>query len=169
MINASVTFTKYKTWIEYPFTTCKILVHFLIRKSLNMFSSITYNSTIASNQRRQESNDLAHDLERKTQGSPWALQEPLTCLGSQMWTLTRINKGVIGDYYHVTVMNENVNWMKLTHLQSNNSLNCRVCFCTSTFTSKKFIAILDVYIREQSIPHPCLYCNTPFTLMLVCM
>ena len=26
------------------------------------------------------------------------------------------DKVVIGDYYHMTTMNENVNWMKLTHL-----------------------------------------------------
>ena len=46
-----------------------------------------------------------------------------------------MNKVVIEDYDHVTIMYENLNWMKLTHLLSSNSLNLRALFCTSIFTS----------------------------------
>jgi hypothetical protein len=34
-----------------------------------------------------------------------------------------MDKIVIEDYYHMTTMDENVNWMKLAHLLSNYSLN----------------------------------------------
>ena len=33
-----------------------------------------------------------------------------------MQTLTRMDKVIIEDYYHMTIGDENVNWMKLTHL-----------------------------------------------------
>ena len=49
----------------------------------------------------------------------------------------------------MTTIDENVNWMKLTHLLSNFSLNLRAFFCTSNFTSKKLIAFLDVHNREN--------------------
>ena len=43
------------------------------------------------------------------------LQEPSFCKPrTQMQTLTRMNKVVIEDYYHMTTMDENVNWMKQT-------------------------------------------------------
>ena len=45
-------------------------------------------------------------MESKTQGSPWALREPLACPKTQMWTLTIMDKGVIENVYHVTTMNE---------------------------------------------------------------
>ena len=35
---------------------------------------------------------------------------------------------VIEDYYHMTTIDENMNWMKITHLFSNNSLNLRAPF-----------------------------------------
>ena len=35
---------------------------------------------------------------------------------------------VIEDYYHMTTMTENVNWMKLTHLLLIFSLNCKAPF-----------------------------------------
>ena len=60
-------------------------------------------------------------MERKTQGSPWVLQEPLVCkhLELKMQTLTKKKDGVaIKDYYHMTTRDENVYWMKLTHLLS---------------------------------------------------
>jgi hypothetical protein len=44
---------------------------------------------------------------------------------------------VIEDYDHMTIMDENVNWMKLTNLLSLFSLNLRALFYTSTFTSEK--------------------------------
>ena len=45
-------------------------------------------------------------MESKTQGSPWALQEPLTCPRNQMQTLTIMDKRVIEDFYHITTMDE---------------------------------------------------------------
>jgi hypothetical protein len=51
-----------------------------------------------------------HNLESKTQGNPWAFQESSACFYNwEMRTLTRMNKGVIEDYYHMTTMDENVN------------------------------------------------------------
>ena len=48
------------------------------------------------------------------------LQEPLVCniLEPQMHTPTRMDKVVIRDYYHMTTMDEYVNWMELTHFLS---------------------------------------------------
>ena len=40
-----------------------------------------------------------------------------------MQTQTRMDKVVIEGYYQMTTMDENVNWMKLTHLLSTFSLN----------------------------------------------
>ena len=57
-----------------------------------------------------------------------------------MQTLIRMDKVVIKDYYHVISMNENVYWMKLTHLLSIVSLNLTDPFYISTFTSKFLIA-----------------------------
>ena len=59
---------------------------------------------------------LSHNLESKTHGSPGALQEPLACFITQMRTLTRMDKGGIEDYYHMTTLDENANQMKPTHL-----------------------------------------------------
>ena len=55
---------------------------------------------------------------------------------------TRINKVVIEDYYYLTIMDENVNWMELTHLLSIFSQNHRAPFCTSTFTPTFLITFL---------------------------
>ena len=51
-----------------------------------------------------------------------------------MQALAKNGQGVIGDNYHMIVVDENVNWLKLAHLLSNLSLNFRAPFCTSTFT-----------------------------------
>ena len=61
---------------------------------------------IASNKQRDEHNHSATIMISKTQGSPWALQEPLAYAKTQMWTLTRIDKGVIEDIQHMTTMDE---------------------------------------------------------------
>jgi hypothetical protein len=53
---------------------------------------------------------------------------------------TRMNKVVIGHYYYMTIMDENVNWMKLTHLLSMFSPNLE-----ATFTSRFLIASLKVH------------------------
>ena len=53
------------------------------------------------------------------------------------------------DYYHFTIMDENVNQMKLAYMLSIVSLNNEAPFCTTTFTSKLFIAFLDVCTREK--------------------
>ena len=50
-----------------------------------------------------------------------------------MQTPRRMNEVVIEDYYHMTTIDENVNWMELAHLLSSFSLNPRVPFCTSIF------------------------------------
>ena len=59
-----------------------------------------------------------------------------------MQTPTRMDKVVIEDYYHMTTMDENMNWMELTH-----SLpifpQTPISLCTSTFTS----TFLDVHTK----------------------
>ena len=54
-----------------------------------------------------------------------------------MQTLTTTHLVVNKDYDHMTTMDENVNWMKLTHLLSIYFVNLKAPFCTSTCTSKK--------------------------------
>ena len=105
------------------------------------FSFIACNSMLASNTQRHEHNNLTTNLEIKTQGSPWALQEPLACPRIQMWFLTRMEKGVIKDVYHMTTMNE-CDWIKLTILLFKISLNLKAPFCTSTHTWKKINSLL---------------------------
>ena len=54
---------------------------------------------------------------------------------TQVQTLTRTYMVVVEDFDHMKTMNENVHWMKLTHLLSIFPLNLRTPCCTSTFTS----------------------------------
>ena len=49
----------------------------------------------------------------------------------------------------MTIMDENVKWMKLTHLLCKHSLNLKAAFCTFTFTSEFLIAFLNVHNREN--------------------
>jgi hypothetical protein len=46
----------------------------------------------------------------------------------QMQTLLGMDMAVIEDYYHMTIMDENMNWMKLTYLLSNFTLNPTTSF-----------------------------------------
>ena len=83
----------------------------------DFFSSIAFKSTIASNKQRQKHNNLASIESANLKGAherSKSLQfvKPRT----QMHILTRMNKVVIEDFYHMTTMDEDVNWMKLTHL-----------------------------------------------------
>jgi hypothetical protein len=46
----------------------------------------------------------------KLKGAQWVLQEyPICKPRTQMQTLTKMDKVVIEDYYHMITMNENVN------------------------------------------------------------
>ena len=45
-------------------------------------------------------------MESKTQGSSWALQEPLPYPRTQKRILTIMDKGVIENFYHLTIMGE---------------------------------------------------------------
>ena len=74
-----------------------------------------------------------------------------------MQILTRIGMVVTKNYDRMTTMDENANWMKLKCLYSYFSLNLMAPFCISTFTSKRFIAFLDVHTRENIIPLPYIY------------
>ena len=70
-----------------------------------------------------------------------------------MQSLTQTNMEVnIENYDHMTTKDENVNWMKLTHLLSVFSLDLKAPFCISNFTSKNIITFLDVRTRESIIP-----------------
>ena len=57
----------------------------------------------------------------------------------EMQTLIRMDMIVIENYYHKTKMDEDVNWMELTHLKLQKSLTFGVPFSTSSFTSKFLI------------------------------
>ena len=59
VINASTTYTKFKSWIKYAFMTYEIHFHFPKRKAYEQFSTIACNSTIASNKQRQKHINLA--------------------------------------------------------------------------------------------------------------
>ena len=61
----------------------------------------------------------------------------------------------IKDYDHMTILDKNVNWMKLTHLLSKNSLYLRPPFYTSTFPSKYKKAFLDVHNNTSPL---CIIC-----------
>ena len=55
-----------------------------------------------------------------------------------MQVITRMGMVVIMNYYHMTTMDENMNWMKLTHMLSTFFVNLMTPFCTSNFTSNEF-------------------------------
>ena len=71
----------------------------------------------ASHKQRQEHNNLATTQRatlkraRECSESPW-MEKPIT----QMHPLTRVDKVVIEDYYHMATMDENVSRIKQTHL-----------------------------------------------------
>ena len=66
-----------------------------------------------------------------------------------MQTPTRMNKVGTEDYYNLTPMDGNLNWVGLTYLLSKFSLNPTAPFCTSTFTLTFLIASLNVHTRKQ--------------------
>ena len=83
---------------------------------------------------------------------------------TQLQTLTRMDKVVIKDYYNMTIINENVYWMKLAHLLLSFSQDLRVPFRKSTFKFKISNSLFKciLYMLMSQI--------TPFfTLMIVCM
>ena len=69
VINVSTTYIVFKSWIKDAFIICKIHVHFLMRKSLSITSSIGYISMIALNKQRQEHNDLVTIQREKLKGA----------------------------------------------------------------------------------------------------
>ena len=74
----------------------------------------------------------------------------------------------------MTTMDENMNWMKLTHLLSNFSLNLRAPFCTSTFTPRLIIAFSTYTLEKNNTSPLSILCTLVpptivlLTLMLVC-
>ena len=68
---------------------------------------------------------------------------------TQMQTPTRMDKVVIEDYYHMTTVNENLDWMKSTHMLSIFLYAVGPPFVTPTFASTFLIAFLTVHTREN--------------------
>jgi len=66
-----------------------------------------------------------------------------------MQILTRVDMVVIEDYYHITTLNENVIWMKRTHLLPSFFLNPKASFCISTFNVKLLMTFLNVHNEEK--------------------
>ena len=58
-----------------------------------------------------------------------------------MQTLTKTYMVAIEGYNHMTIVDEHMNWMKLTHLFAKFFSKSQGPFYTSTFTSKKLIAL----------------------------
>ena len=59
-----------------------------------------------------------------------------------------MNKVVIKDYNHMTTMDENMNWMKVTHVLSNFSLNLRPPF-VNLHLLQIYSSLSTVYTREK--------------------
>ena len=74
-----------------------------------------------------------------------------------MKTLTRINRVVIGDNYHMTTTNENVNWMTVTHLLSFLffPLNLR----TPLLYIYLYFNILIAFIKKNNTTPLCILCT----------
>jgi hypothetical protein len=113
-----------------------------MRKSLNKFSLIACNSTIPSDKQGQEHKNLVAIQKNKTEGSPWVLQKPPT----QMQTLTKVDKVLIKDNYNMTIMEENVDWIKLTSIVNCSLSNLAPPLCKFTF--------IWVNIIQISLYHP---------------
>ena len=78
---------------------------------------------------------------------------------THMQSIPSMDMIVIEDYYHMTTMGENVNWMNLAHLLSMFSLNLRP-YCTSVFSSMFLIAFLKIYALEKNNTSPlCILCT----------
>ena len=70
-----------------------------------------------------------------------------------METLIRLDRVPIKDYYYMTIMDENVNWMQHTYQILIFFLNHKALFRKSAFTSENCIAILVEHMI-QIIPLP---------------
>ena len=77
-------------------------------------------------QQRREHNNLATKFGEKNS----SLSKPIT----PMQTLTKVDKAIIDDYYHMMAMDD-VGWIKLTLCSLFFLLAIKDPFCTSTFTS----------------------------------
>jgi hypothetical protein len=62
-----------------------------------------------------------------------------------------MDKVVIEDYYHTTIVDENMKHMKLTHLLSSFPLKLKAACCTYNFISFFLKALLDVHTRKNII------------------
>jgi hypothetical protein len=67
---------------------------------------------------------------------------------TQMQAPIRMNRIVIGDYYHVTTMDESMYWMKLAHRQTNFSLTLRPPFVHLPLLKRFLITFSNVHTKE---------------------
>ena len=88
--------TKWKSWFKLAFIKNQNRSHFPMRKSLNKFSSIACNSTIASNKQRLEHNNSRNPESTHEDSKSLKFIKPKT----QMQIPKRINMVIIKDYYH---------------------------------------------------------------------
>jgi hypothetical protein len=66
-----------------------------------------------------------------------------------MQTLLGMDMAVIEDYYHMTIMDENMNWMKLTYLLSNFTLNPTTSFAHLRLFQNLKNLFLNIHSREK--------------------
>ena len=91
---------------------------------------IARNKMIASNKKRQEHIKLGTLQRAKLKGAHECSKSPhFVKPRFRMQTLTRTDKVIIKDCYHMTTMDEDVCPMKLSPLLSFSSLNLRAPFC----------------------------------------
>ena len=76
-----------------------------------------------------------------------------------MQTLTWMDMVVIEDYYPLTILDENMCWMKLTRLLVGFPQNLRAPFCESTFTEKFLMALLYVPPKKNNTFPLCILCT----------
>jgi hypothetical protein len=114
-----------------------------MRKSFNI-SFIARNTTIALSKQRHEDNNLTHNSKSQSQGLQ-ELQEPLVWknLESKCKTPIRMDKVVIKDYCHLTIMDETN-----TFIVKFNSKPCGT-LCTPIFTLIFLMAFPKIHIREK--------------------
>ena len=115
--DASTTYTYIIIKLNYLTQYTKNPLVLPMRNSLNIFASIACNSTIASNQQRQEHNNFA-TMQRKKSRKPRSSPRGPCLLKhrSHTQTLTRIDKATVKDYDYMTTMDVIMRQMKLTRL-----------------------------------------------------
>ena len=66
-----------------------------------------------------------------------------------MQNLITMDMIVIEEYYHITIMNKNINWMKLAHLCSKESLILKGPFIKLPLLPSSLISFVNADTRDK--------------------